>query len=351
MPLLRTVARASLPAFLAVLAGCGRPSTPAVDAASVAYPAVTPPPGRATTLPSPALTITADSVLFDGTRVADSRELVALGSVQRIDALFERAKAVHGDGSPHVLSVEVLENAPSLAAMSAIMTAAFAGLREMRFGSVQARYAMRDPSPEAIEARVVVHVRRGALDVAWQSRAPCDRVPADATVSGADPGGAFAFAPIEDAHLLVSVDAPFADVTRALGAVAAHASPGLTFSLSRAGAVDTPARQCGEAVVRGTNGRLPAADIQKIVRTHFDSFRECYETGLARDAKLAGKVVVKFIIDTGGHVSHATIENGTTIPDTQVRECVRAGYERLAFPKPDGGEVTVVYPIVFNVGD
>ena len=215
--------------------------------------------------------------------------------------------------------------------------AAFAGLREMRFGSVQARYAMRDPSPEAIEARVVVHVRRGALDVAWQSRAPCDRAGRRDRL-GRLPGGAFAFAPIEDAHLLVSVDAPFADVTRALGAVAAHASPGLTFSLSRAGAVDTPARQCGEAVVvRGTNGRLPAADIQKIVRTHFDSFRECYETGLARDAKLAGKVVVKFIIDTGGHVSHATIENGTTIPDTQgPRACSAPGHERLAFPKPTG---------------
>jgi hypothetical protein len=39
------------------------------------------------------------------------------------------------------------------------------------------------------------------------------------------------------------------------------------------------------------------------------------------------------------------------LPDREVIRCVIAEYRKLQFPKPEGGVVTVVYPIVFNPSD
>jgi hypothetical protein len=39
------------------------------------------------------------------------------------------------------------------------------------------------------------------------------------------------------------------------------------------------------------------------------------------------------------------------LPDAAVVKCVVDGFRKLQFPKPEGGIVTVVYPIVFNPED
>jgi hypothetical protein len=38
------------------------------------------------------------------------------------------------------------------------------------------------------------------------------------------------------------------------------------------------------------------------------------------------------------------------MPDAQVRACVVKGFEKLVFPPPEGGIVTVTYPIMFSPG-
>ena len=38
------------------------------------------------------------------------------------------------------------------------------------------------------------------------------------------------------------------------------------------------------------------------------------------------------------------------VPDLAVARCVFAGFEKLVFPPPDGGIVTVVFPIQFSPG-
>lgn len=96
--------------------------------------------------------------------------------------------------------------------------------------------------------------------------------------------------------------------------------------------------------------RIAPAEIQRVVRGRFDIFRKCYEDGLRVNPNLEGKVVVRFVIDRQGYVASAT-DAGSTIPDPQVVDCVVRGYTSLVFPKPDGGIVTVVYPIIFNPGD
>ena len=98
------------------------------------------------------------------------------------------------------------------------------------------------------------------------------------------------------------------------------------------------------------NGRLPPEVIQRIVRQNFGRFRLCYENGLRTNPSLAGRVAVKFVIDRSGAVSTAQ-DGGSDLPDQAAVQCVVRGFGNLSFPQPEGGIVTVVYPIIFNPGD
>lgn len=98
------------------------------------------------------------------------------------------------------------------------------------------------------------------------------------------------------------------------------------------------------------NGRLPPEVIQRIVRQNFGRFRLCYENGLRNNPTLSGRVSVKFVIDRSGAVSTAS-DGGSELPDQGVIGCVVRGFTNLSFPQPEGGIVTVVYPIIFNPGD
>lgn len=97
------------------------------------------------------------------------------------------------------------------------------------------------------------------------------------------------------------------------------------------------------------SGRLPKEVIQRIVRQNFGRFRLCYEKGLAANPNLQGRVSVRFVIDRNGAVSNVS-NGGSSIPDAGVVSCVISAYYGLSFPKPEGGIVTVVYPISFEPG-
>jgi hypothetical protein len=95
------------------------------------------------------------------------------------------------------------------------------------------------------------------------------------------------------------------------------------------------------------NGRLPPEVIRRIVRQNFGRFRLCYENGLRSSPGLGGRVSVRFIIDRSGAVSSAG-DAGSDLPSSQVVQCVVRGFGNLSFPQPEGGIVTVVFPIVFS---
>jgi outer membrane biosynthesis protein TonB len=98
------------------------------------------------------------------------------------------------------------------------------------------------------------------------------------------------------------------------------------------------------------NGRLPPEAIKHVIRSNFGRFRQCYEDGLRRHPKLSGRVQVKFVIDRSGAVA-SSIDDGSDLPDTAAVACVVRAFGALQFPQPEGGLVTVVYPIVFNPND
>ncbi|HKQ19765.1 MAG TPA: AgmX/PglI C-terminal domain-containing protein, partial [Candidatus Eisenbacteria bacterium] len=98
------------------------------------------------------------------------------------------------------------------------------------------------------------------------------------------------------------------------------------------------------------NGRLPPEVIQRIVRQNYGRFRLCYENGLRNNPNLQGRVSVRFVIGRDGAVSNVS-NGGSDMPDAAVIQCVVRAYYGLSFPQPEGGIVTVVYPIMFSPGD
>lgn len=98
------------------------------------------------------------------------------------------------------------------------------------------------------------------------------------------------------------------------------------------------------------NGRLPPEVIQRIVRQNYGRFRLCYENGLRTNPKLAGQVTVKYTIDRSGNTVDVK-DGGSSMPDAAVLSCVLRGFGNLTYPQPEGGIVTVAYPIIFTPGD
>jgi hypothetical protein len=97
------------------------------------------------------------------------------------------------------------------------------------------------------------------------------------------------------------------------------------------------------------SGRLPPEVIQRIVRQNYGRFRFCYEQGLTRNPNLEGRVAVRFIIGRDGAVSNAN-NGGSDLPDASVTSCIIQSFYGLSFPAPEGGIVTVSYPIQLQPG-
>ncbi len=109
----------------------------------------------------------------------------------------------------------------------------------------------------------------------------------------------------------------------------------------------SPRVRAGGAAV---SGRVPPEVIQRIVRQTFGRFRLCYETGLRNNPNLQGRVTVRFVIDGTGNVSSAA-NGGSDLPDSSVVACVVQAFKGLQFPQPEGGIVTVTFPIQFAPAD
>lgn len=94
------------------------------------------------------------------------------------------------------------------------------------------------------------------------------------------------------------------------------------------------------------SGRFPPEVIQRIVRQNFGRFRLCYENALRKDPNTTGRVSVRFTIALDGSVKGQRVDS-STIGSAEMSACVANAFTNLSFPQPEGGTVTVVYPIQF----
>lgn len=96
------------------------------------------------------------------------------------------------------------------------------------------------------------------------------------------------------------------------------------------------------------SGPLDKDMIRQIVRRHFNEVRHCYNEGLTRNPKLAGRVTVRFTVAGTGTVATAVVqENGTN--DGKVATCIAQAIKRWKFPSARTGATTIVtYPFMLT---
>ena len=71
---------------------------------------------------------------------------------------------------------------------------------------------------------------------------------------------------------------------------------------------------------------------------------------LRRSGQRTARARAHPVIGLDGRVTSVK-DQGSNIPDPGVVDCCVDGFKTLRFDPPEGGIVTVVYPIIFNPGD
>lgn len=97
----------------------------------------------------------------------------------------------------------------------------------------------------------------------------------------------------------------------------------------------------------GVDGSLDPKEITAAIKRRLAGIKRCYEQQLKRNPKLAGKIVITFVIDGSGKVSEAYVESNS-MGDSTVAQCILGLIRRVRFPKPDEGTVQASFPFVFT---
>jgi len=104
-----------------------------------------------------------------------------------------------------------------------------------------------------------------------------------------------------------------------------------------------PAGTEGERNVE--NGRLPREVILRVVKASYAEFRRCYEQ--VPDPKPRMRLKLNFTIGTSGRVTEGHVD---AEENPSLGKCFEQVMFRLVFPAPEGGIVTVGYPIELAPG-
>ncbi len=99
--------------------------------------------------------------------------------------------------------------------------------------------------------------------------------------------------------------------------------------------------------MKGT-GELSKDEIQRVINSHVGEIQYCYEKQLRGNAGLAGRVVLEWTVTSSGSVSVVKVAT-SSLSSADATNCMMDRVKKWKFPKPRGsGNVTVVYPFVFN---
>jgi hypothetical protein len=143
------------------------------------------------------------------------------------------------------------------------------------------------------------------------------------------------------------------------GAALAGGNPGQT----RAGSADGYGTATGANVHGQGHGQLEIGlntkdasvdegltkdEVARVIHSHMNEIRFCYESAIMKDPNIAGKLLVDFKINASGSVPNAGISEAG-IQNRDVGQCLLGKLKSWKFPQPRGGVlVAVSYPFVFK---
>ena len=96
------------------------------------------------------------------------------------------------------------------------------------------------------------------------------------------------------------------------------------------------------------SGGITRAQVKSVIDAHMNEVTYCYETALASNPNLGGKIVFEWGINTAGSVTNVGVTSSTVKSDI-LHNCIKQRIATWAFPQPKGSEVQVSYPFVFNM--
>jgi TonB family protein len=138
-----------------------------------------------------------------------------------------------------------------------------------------------------------------------------------------------------------SADKPIACCARGLIAVGTNGLCGCPPGGVEAG----PGAPLGCPIAKPTS----TTEVQKLIRTHFQEFRACYENTLRKLPKAEGRVSVQVLIGPEGRVFKTRVMDAS-LPDPEAQTCLLEAFQKIIFEPPPNGTMTIGYPIVFTPG-
>ncbi|MCA9600612.1 MAG: AgmX/PglI C-terminal domain-containing protein [Polyangiales bacterium] len=135
--------------------------------------------------------------------------------------------------------------------------------------------------------------------------------------------------------------------------VGAGSGRGLGKGKGGIGAAGRERKERAISVQTGTpkvNGYLSMEQINRVVRANQGNIKYCYEVELQRQPALKGRVELQWRVDLQGLVTSPRVAS-STLHNARVEGCMVRQLRNWRFPKPDGGEVVVLYPFLFGMGN
>jgi hypothetical protein len=100
--------------------------------------------------------------------------------------------------------------------------------------------------------------------------------------------------------------------------------------------------------VRSSGGGISREAVAKVINDHMDEVNSCYESALVSDSNLMGRIEFEWTILSTGDVGDVKIKS-STVKSSQLHACIIAAIKSWKFPKPQGSDVVVSYPFVFDI--
>ena len=107
-----------------------------------------------------------------------------------------------------------------------------------------------------------------------------------------------------------------------------------------------PAAISGRRIRSGPpiTNRIPPEIVMRPIATRAACLRACYQRALAAKPNLQGRVAIRLVIDEDGWLRRTSVWQNE-LGDSEVATCLAQELVGLQFPQPEGGKVTVIYPL------
>jgi len=94
--------------------------------------------------------------------------------------------------------------------------------------------------------------------------------------------------------------------------------------------------------------QMPPGDVMRTMKAASAKVQGCWKAGLKRDPSIGGEVKIRLVISNDGKV-RAWRDDGSSMSDQEVTQCVGGVVEKLKFPKQKSpGDAWGVYSIHFG---